>query len=117
MSEYDPAAERAALQWLALTDEGDARESWAAAASLFRRAVSEEQWAAALDVARTPLGALISRRMESARSVHELPGAPDGDYVIFEFASQFAQKRSALETVTPMRDSDGQWRVSGYYIR
>jgi hypothetical protein len=26
-------------------------------------------------------------------------------------------KRSAVETITPMRDPDGQWRVSGYFIK
>ena len=25
--------------------------------------------------------------------------------------------QSAVETVTPMLDKDGQWRVSGHYIR
>lgn len=117
MSGYDEAVERVALDWLALADRGDAHESWATAASLFRRAVPEDEWARSLDVARSPLGALVSRRLQRARPAHELPGAPDGDYVVFEFATEFAHKRSAVETVTPMRDADGQWRVSGYYIR
>ncbi|MGB5422961.1 MAG: DUF4019 domain-containing protein [Desulfobacterales bacterium] len=26
-------------------------------------------------------------------------------------------KASAVETITPMLDKDGQWRVSGYYIK
>ena len=47
----------------------------------------------------------------------ELPGAPDGEYVVFEFQTRFERKRAAIETVSPMRDRDGQWRVSGYYIR
>jgi hypothetical protein len=29
----------------------------------------------------------------------------------------FAEKKSAIETVTPMMEKDGQWRVSGYFIR
>jgi hypothetical protein len=47
----------------------------------------------------------------------ELPGAPDGEYVVFQFDTQFEHKRAAVETVTPMRDPDGSWRVSGYFIR
>ena len=117
MSDSDPAAERAALDWLALTDLGDAHSSWLAAASLFRRAVPEEAWARSLDVARGPLGEVVSRRVESAALVHELPGAPDGDYVVIQFSTEFAHKRTAHETVTPMRDADGEWRVSGYFIR
>src|SRR6187402_2269643 len=30
---------------------------------------------------------------------------------------QFANKASAVETVTPMRDKDGSWKVSGYYVK
>ena len=117
MAEYDLAAEDAARAWLALTDEGKAQESWAEAASLFRRAVSPEQWAQALDAARAPLGALERRELREARPAKELPGAPDGDYVVFQFDAAFAHKRAAVETVTPMRDADGRWRVSGYFIR
>ena len=117
MSDYDPAAERAALDWLALTDRGDSVASWESAATLFRRAVSAQQWEQSLAAARAPLGAMNSRRLETARAVTELPGAPDGEYVVFQFATSFEHKRSAIETVTPMRDTDGQWRVSGYFIR
>lgn len=117
MPDSDSAAERVALEWLGLVDHGDTHASWIAAASLFRRAVSEDGWARALDVARGPLGDVVSRRVESSRLVHELPGAPDGDYVVIQFDTEFAHKRKAHETVTPMRDTDGQWRVSGYFIR
>jgi hypothetical protein len=29
----------------------------------------------------------------------------------------FENKKAAIETVTPMHDKDGKWKVSGYYIR
>jgi hypothetical protein len=117
MSDHDPAAERAARDWLALTDGGQSNASWEAAATLFRRAVSAPQWEQALEAVRAPLGAVVSRRVESERAATELPGAPDGEYVVFQFATTFEHKRTATETVTPMRDTDGQWRVSGYFIR
>lgn len=117
MNDYDPVAERATLEWLELTDRGDAVASWKAAASLFRSAVSQEQWKQSLAAAREPLGAVTSRQLDSARAATELPGAPDGEYVVFQFTTTFQHKRTATETVTPMRDSDGEWRVSGYFIR
>ena len=46
-----------------------------------------------------------------------LPGAPDGQYVVIQFKTSFENKRSAVETVTPMFGKDQRWRVSGYYIR
>ena len=117
VNDYDPAAERAALDWLALTDRSAATASWEAAASLFRRAVSAQQWKQSLEAARAPLGAVVNRRIESVRTATELPGAPDGEYAVFQFNTTFEHKRTAIETVTPMRDTDGQWRVSGYFVR
>ena len=117
MADYDPAAERATLDWLALVDVGDARGSWAAAATAFRRVVPEQQWAESLEAARGPLGKVESRRLVDAKPATELPGAPDGEYVVFQFSTAFEHKRAAVETVTPMRDADGQWRVSGYFVR
>jgi hypothetical protein len=116
MPDHNPAAEQAARDWLALADAGRAAETWAAAAEMFRRAVPDDEWARALRAARDPLGAVVSRSLKEARAATELPGAPDGEYVVFQFETQFERKRSAVETVTPMRDPDGQWRVSGYFI-
>jgi len=42
---------------------------------------------------------------------------PDGEYVVIQYDSSFEHKQSAVETVTPMLDKDGKWRVSGYYIK
>jgi hypothetical protein len=46
-----------------------------------------------------------------------LPGAPDGEYVVIQYQTSFANKKASVETVTPMREKDGRWRVSGYFIR
>jgi hypothetical protein len=117
MAEYDKLAEQAARQWLAMADAADARGTWAAAASLFRNAVPQDQWVRSLKAARLPLGAVVSRTLRSGQAATELPGAPDGEYVVFQFDTQFERKRAAVETVTPMRDTDGAWRVSGYFIK
>ncbi|MBI1723197.1 MAG: DUF4019 domain-containing protein [Gemmatimonadetes bacterium] len=60
---------------------------------------------------------MVTRSLQSEVRTNEVPGAPDGEYAVLEFATTFEHKRAAVETVTPMRDSDGQWRVAGYYIR
>jgi len=46
-----------------------------------------------------------------------VPGAPDGEYVVIRFSTSFEKKQSAIESITPMLDSDGVWRVSGYFIK
>jgi hypothetical protein len=110
-------AQTAASAWLALVDGGKYSDSWVQAAGLFRSAVDEVTWSAAVQRVRAPLGALKSRRLQSATFTHTLPGAPDGDYVVIKYASQFENKASAEETVTPLREKDGSWRVSGYFVK
>ena len=111
------AAEQATRAWLGLTDSGKYEESWAQAGSLFRAAISAEDWVQALTGARTAFGAMLSRDTASAEYSTTLPGAPDGEYIVFQFNSAFANKAAAVETVTAMKDPDGKWRVAGYYIR
>ena len=60
---------------------------------------------------------LVSRKLASRRTEKALPGVPDGIYVVIRFETVFDKKSSAVETVTPMLDPDGTFRVSGYYIR
>ncbi len=111
------AATAAAEKWLALVDADKHEESWKEAAELFRNAITPEQWQQALKAARGPLGKLVSRKLKSATYETSLPGAPDGQYVVIQFDSEFENKKVAVETVTPMLDKDGQWRVSGYFIK
>ena len=58
-----------------------------------------------------------SRELQSKQYTTSLPGAPDGQYVVVQYKTSFANRKSATETVTPMFDKDKKWRVSGYYIK
>src|SRR5688572_15853732 len=113
----EKAAVAAAEVWLQTIDAGRYGESWDAAASYFRNAVTRQVWEQSLNGVRAPLGALVSRKVKSTEPATRLPGAPDGQYVVIQFDASFANKTRAVETVTPMLDTDGTWRVSGYYIR
>ena len=113
----DPAAQRAADQWLQLVDSGQFGLSWDGAAALFKGAIGRDQWIAAVTGARRPLGPLKERKLQSATATRTLPGAPEGDYVVLQYETSFENKPRAVETVTPMREADGQWKVSGYYVR
>jgi len=111
------AATAAAQAWLPLVDAGKYDESWTASAKAFQNGVSQQSWAASAKAVRGPLGALVSRQVQSAQYTTSVPGAPDGKYVIIQFNAVFANKAQAVETVTPMQEADGSWRVSGYYVR
>ena len=42
---------------------------------------------------------------------------PDGNYIVLQYDTLFENKAAAVETVTLSQDSDGQWRVAGYFIK
>lgn len=115
--EKEQAAVAAAEKWVVLVDGGQYAESWKEAAAYFKTAVKQEQWKLAAQAVRAPLGKLVSRKVKTAACKTALPGAPDGEYVVITFKSSFENKKTAIETVIPMMDKDGKWRVSGYFIR
>lgn len=108
-----PAAEA----WLKLVDSGAYEESWDQAAPMFKDRVQKNDWTNAAQAVREPLGPVEERTVETTRYATELPGAPDGHYVIIQFRTVFANKKNSVETVTPMLTDGGTWRVSGYYIK
>ena len=103
--------------WLALIDTGKYAESWKTASAMFQAAVDEEKWDDMVAKVRTPLGAVKSRKLESATEMKTLPGAPDGDYVVAKFNTSFEHKQTAIETVVSSKEKDGSWRVAGYFIK
>jgi len=120
-SKSNPQAETAAIAaaktWLSLVDGEKYAESWEESAQYFKGAVKKEQWIQAMQSGRKPFGKNISRSLKSKSYRTALPGAPDGEYVIIQFNASFENKKVALETITPLLDKDGQWRVSGYYMK
>ena len=113
----ETAAISAAEKWLATVDAGQYAVSWRETAEFFRNAVKPDQWEQSMQAFRKPLGKRISRKVKTKNHKTSLPGAPDGEYVVIQFETSFENKKAAIETVTPMMDKDGKWRVSGYYIK
>jgi opacity protein-like surface antigen len=113
----EQAAVAAAEAWLKQVDAGQYGASWDGAAKLFKGSVTRAQWEQALGGVRAPLGKVLSRKLSSRTYTESLPGAPDGKYVVLQYTTRFEGKQSAVETVTPMLDPDGRWRVSGYFVR
>ena len=113
----EDAAKQSADSWLALVDSGRYSNSWDDASQFFKAAVTKDQWQSALHTVRDPLGKTGTRKLMSATYTKTLPGAPDGEYVVMQYETAFANKSSAVETIVPMLDKDGNWRVSGYFIK
>ena len=111
------AAQKAATEWLVLLDAGRYAESWTAAASTFKQAVTTDKWQEAVKTARDQVGPLKSRALKQATPAKDPPGAPAGEYIVFQYGSSFERKDTATESVSTVLDTDGRWRVVGYFVR
>ena len=117
----DSAAEEAALKasqaWLDLVDSGKYDTSWEEASLYFKNSIKKDEWISTIKAVREPFGKLSKRTFKSKQAVESMPGAPDGDYVIIQYDAVFENKKAAVETIVPMLEEDGKWKVSGYFIR
>ncbi len=105
-----------AVQWLAFGDEGNWGATWDNAARTFQQALPKPKWEAKAVAVREPLGALVERKILVVKYETSLPGAPDGEYVVIQFNARYENKAHAVETVSVVKEDDGMWRVTGYFI-
>jgi hypothetical protein len=102
--------------WLQLVDAGQYAEAWEASARANQEAITKDKMVKTYGGFRPQMGDVVSRQLKSANYTSSLAGAPPGEYVVIEFNTTFENDRRFLERITPMLDTDGQWKVSGYYL-
>jgi len=112
----DEALQSAEL-WLNLADKEDIFTTWEQASTLFKKNISASEWEKAFTKARAPLGSIVARKLLSLQAASTLPAAPDGEYIILRFQTEFTKKKTAIETITQQKEQDGKWRTAGYYIQ
>jgi len=108
-------AARAMEAWARLVDEGRYDEAWRQAAPAVRERVPLPAWEASLRAARSSMGAVSGRVLESAEGVPAPPGAPAGEWVRVRFVVTFARGAAATETAVAL-GGGGEWRAAGYFI-
>ena len=116
-SAQDAAPVTSAQKWLEIMDQGQYAQTWETASVYFKSMISKEQWIEKVVPVRKSLGAVVSRTLNNSQHFTTLPGAPDGDYYVLSFKSAFVNKASAIETVTMMKEANGQWGLAGYFIK
>jgi len=109
-------AEQVARAWLETIDAWEYWASWEQSASILQQAITKSEWEKSIGWIRGIYGKRIKRELFSSLYKTELPWAPDGEYVIFQYKTSFENKKNTIETVTPLLE-DGEWKVSGYYIK
>ncbi|HEY1328123.1 MAG TPA: DUF4019 domain-containing protein [Casimicrobiaceae bacterium] len=112
----DKAVIAASEKWLRLLDDGKLGAAWDLSAALLKSSVTRAKWISGIRDARKPFGKVQTRTADKFARAHQMPGAPDGDYVLVAFQTTFANGKRAEEQITWQLDEE-TWRVSGYYIR
>jgi len=103
-----------AESWLALVDRGEYAQAWETQAERLKKAVMRRDFVKSIGDWRKQLGKVTSRQLESKKYATTLPHAPDGPYVVVQYKTSFASKKSLAETVTLMLGKDKKWRVLDY---
>lgn len=112
----DQASTASAEEWARLLDGQRWADSWTSSGGVFRSKLTQADWTTTIQPLRQKLGSVSSRSLKSVSSASSLPGVPDGEYKIVQFATVFANKPDAVETVVLTHESSG-WKVNGYFIR
>ncbi|MEL6542706.1 MAG: DUF4019 domain-containing protein, partial [Pseudomonadota bacterium] len=107
----DKAPEEAARAWLTLVDKADWQASFNAAGASFRNPNTVEDWQAASQQARVPLGAVVEREIISTDFV----AAPPKGFTLVKFLTKFEGDVMGVEHVTLEREGN-DLRVIGYFI-
>jgi hypothetical protein len=108
LAQAPEAARKAADKWLALLDAGNYKEAYKQSARQIRDNATADEWSAQMHSVRDAAGAVGQRTLSSAK--------PAGDNMVFEFATAFANKPKAVETLMMSREG-GSWKAGGYFIR
>jgi len=120
-SSTDKKAALAAVDaWLKLEDSGNYAESWQQASADFKKSVTRDQWVAVSKNVNGGLGAFVSRDLDSAdyeAGTVEVGAPPIQPSVVAQYDSSFANLKYALETVSFVKEADGNWRAAGYVIK
>lgn len=109
-------AQSTVIEWLRLLDQKNYQATYVSTAAFFKERLSPAQWQAQISQARSALGETLSRQTINANYTNKLTDAPTGDYVIFQFQTEFSGQSRAVETVTVALD-DNTWRTVGYFVR
>src|SRR5262249_4755106 len=59
-------------------------------------------------------GIAKSRTPSKPQFLTAMPGAPDGEYVLFVYNSRFERWQTVAEQLVLTLEKDGQWRAVGY---
>ena len=106
-----PTPDDRARQWLTLIDDSN----YTAGIAQMGPATRKDD-IASLSRLREPMGAMSNRNLKDIKLEKTQPGLPAGQYAVVRYESTFANRASAIETVTLAMVKTGAWAVVAYRV-
>jgi len=105
-------AREAADAWLALFDANDIEATYDTAAEAFKTQVELQDWQMQAEQVKQAVGELDGRTYLETTYTDELPQAPEGEYMIVQYDTQYANL-NVTEFVILVLEED-TWRMVGF---
>ena len=106
----EPTPDERARQWLTLIDDSNYTQGIAQMGQQTRKIDIEN-----LSRLREPLGAMAERNLKEIALDKRASGLPSGQYAVVRYQSRFANRTTAIETVTLAMTKAG-WTVVRYHV-
>ena len=116
-SEQSEQATASGLRWLALYDKEDFKACWKTGHSILTTAITEKDWANALQSVSQQTGAINKRTIISTKYHKQLPNIASQHHYELVLEGDFLNGFTSQETVYLSLDDDHNWKVSGYWVR
>ena len=84
---------------------------------MFRETTPKVKWETTVEAVRAPLGVVIVRKLRQATFTRGIASDPQAELYVLQYDTRFENRPLSTEIVTPLRGSDGTWRVSAYVLR
>lgn len=111
------AASSAAVSFLQLLDAGEYEDAWHLGSAHLQTEIPLETWLEQVSDVRQQVGSLQQRSQTDVNYTRApVEGIPEGEYLSFFYLSEFDAKKQAKERVTLYLETDGVWRVAGYFV-
>lgn len=106
-----------ASHWMTLIDQAQYPGSWLDAGPLLQDVITQEEWVAAMQGIRRPLGIPRARKVVGGSTTEVLPRGTRGNFVTVIYNTDFSGKSGVTEIVTLMMVQYDQWRVISYSLK
>jgi len=109
-----PEARAAVLRWLSLIDGQDYGAAWDQASPSLQREISRTEWSEALKAGNSQLGPLRKRTLGQSRIERNPPAAPQGEYSLFRFSSEYAT--AIVSECVVLQQESGVWKIVAFWL-